>query len=192
MRMQGGNEWKKLALAAVVLLAGGRVYAQEEHAARRIVVSIPDRKLVLLEGEKVLKTYDVAVGMPRSPSPVGEFKIVTRVIGPVWKNVPQGPVNPVGTRWLGLSVKGYGIHGTNAPRSIGKAASHGCIRMRNRDVEDLFRLVTVGITVELSAERLSLPPVSLPPAGRPAPEHEDAGITAQSFAESNPQSTKGE
>jgi lipoprotein-anchoring transpeptidase ErfK/SrfK len=54
---------------------------------------------------------------------------------------------------MGLSKKGYGIHGTNAPRSIGKAASHGCIRMRKHDVEELFELIGVGVTVELHAER---------------------------------------
>ena len=54
---------------------------------------------------------------------------------------------------MGLSAAGYGIHGTNAPRSIGKAASHGCIRMRQRDVEELFELVGVGATVELHGER---------------------------------------
>jgi L,D-transpeptidase catalytic domain len=59
----------------------------------------------------------------------------------------------VGTRWMGLSQKGYGIHGTNEPRSIGKAASHGCIRMGQKDLEDLFALVRSGDTVEIVGER---------------------------------------
>ena len=63
-----------------------------------------------------------------------------------------GKDNPIGTRWLGLSRKGYGIHGTNSPGSIGKNASHGCVRLRNRDVEDLFRRVSVGDVVELHGE----------------------------------------
>jgi lipoprotein-anchoring transpeptidase ErfK/SrfK len=67
--------------------------------------------------------------------------------------IPPGPDNPVGTRWVGLSQKGYGIHGTNEPGSIGKARSHGCIRMRNRDVEEFFTLVSVGDTVEIRSER---------------------------------------
>jgi len=66
--------------------------------------------------------------------------------------VGPGPANPLGTRWMGLGYKGYGIHGTNMPLSIGKAASHGCIRMRNRDVEDLFNRVEVGDAVELLTE----------------------------------------
>ena len=57
---------------------------------------------------------------------------------------------------MGLGYRGYGIHGTNAPKSIGKAASHGCIRMRQNDLEELFALVDVGTTVELHGER---PPV---------------------------------
>jgi len=67
--------------------------------------------------------------------------------------VASGKDNPVGTRWLGLSRARYGIHGTNAPRSIGHAASHGCIRLRNRDVERLFTMLHVGDSVEIHGER---------------------------------------
>ena len=140
-------------IAALVIVAAAEASARDDRNARRVVVSIADRKLVVLEGDRVLKVYDVAVGKPSTPSPRGEFKIVSRAINPVWKNVAPGPDNPVGTRWLGLNVKGYGIHGTNAPGSIGKAASHGCIRMRNRDVEELFDLVQNGASVELAEER---------------------------------------
>jgi lipoprotein-anchoring transpeptidase ErfK/SrfK len=70
--------------------------------------------------------------------------------------VGPGKNNPLGTRWMGLGYKGYGIHGTNVPSSIGKAASHGCIRMRQHDVEELFALVDVGTTVELHGERPAL------------------------------------
>ena len=67
--------------------------------------------------------------------------------------VAPGSANPVGTRWIGLSAKGYGIHGTDAPASIGFARSHGCIRLRNRDIEQLFELVRAGDVVELHGER---------------------------------------
>ena len=67
--------------------------------------------------------------------------------------VPPGPDNPVGTRWMGLSIHGYGIHGTNVPRSIGKPSSHGCIRMAKQDLEELYAQVAVGDTVELIGER---------------------------------------
>jgi L,D-transpeptidase ErfK/SrfK len=143
-------------LAAMLAALSLNAFADE----RRIVISIPDRKLVLLENERVVKIYDVAVGKATTPSPRGSFVIVNHVEHPTWFG-PAGPVapganNPLGTRWMGLSAHGYGIHGTNVPSSIGKAASHGCIRMRQQDLEELFQLVTVGTQVELTGERTEL------------------------------------
>jgi hypothetical protein len=127
--------------------------AQDAPKNRTIIVSLRDRKLALVEDGEVRKIYTVAVGKRSTPSPVGTFKIVRRVANPVYqhdgKTVQPGPANPVGTRWMGLSISGYGIHGTNVPRSIGKAASHGCIRMAKADLEELYGLVAVGDTVEL-------------------------------------------
>lgn len=124
---------------------------------RTIVVSLEDRKLALLEDGKVMKIYSVAVGKPSTPSPTGNFTIVRRVKNPVYRHdgrvVQPGPQNPVGTRWMGLSIPGYGIHGTNEPKSIGKAASHGCIRMAKADLEEFFPLVRVGDPVELIGQR---------------------------------------
>ena len=124
---------------------------------RTVVVSIPDRQLAVLEDGNVIATFHVAVGAAQSPSPTGTFQIVSRVANPTYYHsgsvIPSGKNNPVGTRWLGLSRKGYGIHGTNAPNSIGHAASHGCIRLRNRDMERLFPLLHVGDTVEIHGER---------------------------------------
>lgn len=124
---------------------------------RVIVVSLQDRKLALVEDGQVKKVYSVAVGKPSTPSPVGTFAIERRVMNPTYhhdgKTVLPGPGNPVGTRWMGLSKHGYGIHGTNEPRSIGKAASHGCIRMAKADLEEFYALVQVGDTVELVGER---------------------------------------
>jgi L,D-transpeptidase catalytic domain len=151
--IQDKQNRKMAGIAALLMISAAGASAQPACGTCRILVSIPDRKLVLLDGGHVLKIYDVAVGTPSTPSPVGEFHIVAHVANPTWyghhKVIPAGPHNPVGTRWMGLSVKGYGIHGTNAPGSIGKAASHGCIRMRNRDVEELFALVGVGVPVDL-------------------------------------------
>jgi lipoprotein-anchoring transpeptidase ErfK/SrfK len=149
---------KMAALAGVLMVAAAEAMAQEQaKTPRRIVVSIPDRKLALIEDDRVVKIYSTAVGAPKSPSPDGEFKIVQRIPDPTWytkgKIVPPGKANPLGTRWIGLSAKSYGIHGTNRPSSIGRNASHGCIRMRNHDVEELFGLVEVGDTVELHRER---------------------------------------
>jgi lipoprotein-anchoring transpeptidase ErfK/SrfK len=130
--------------------------ATEAHK-RVIVVSLEDRKLALVEDGQVKKVYTVAVGKPSTPSPVGAFTIERRVANPTYhhngKTVLPGPGNPVGTRWMGLSKHGYGIHGTNEPKSIGKAASHGCIRMSQADLEEFYALVAVGDTVELVGER---------------------------------------
>lgn len=124
---------------------------------RLIVVSLQDRELALVEAGKVKAIYKVAVGKPSTPSPVGTFTIERRVVNPTYYHhgrvIGPGPRNPVGTRWMGLSIRGYGIHGTNEPRSIGKAASHGCIRMRKADLEILFAEVKAGDTVELIATR---------------------------------------
>lgn len=124
---------------------------------RVVLVSLPDRKLAVLEGEEVIATFPVAVGAAVSPSPTGEFRIVTRVSNPTYYRpgtvIPSGKSNPLGTRWVGLSQKGYGIHGTNAPRSVGRAASHGCIRLRNRDMEKLFTMLRVGDVVDIRGER---------------------------------------
>ena len=147
------------ALTGVMLMAAAEALAQEKtgRPARRIVVSIPDRKLAVLEDDRVVRIYATAVGAPVSPSPAGDFTIINRVEDPTWytkgRTVPPGKCNPLGTRWMGLSAKGYGIHGTNQPGSIGHNVSHGCIRMRNRDVEELFGMVEVGDAVELHRER---------------------------------------
>ena len=124
---------------------------------RVVLVSIADRKLALLEDGRVVKVYRVAVGAEASPSPSGEFEIVNRITNPTYYHphvvIPASQQSPIGTRWLGLSRKGYGIHGTNEPHSIGHAASHGCIRMNNRDIAQFFRLVRVGDVVEIRSRR---------------------------------------
>lgn len=122
-------------------------------AEQRIVVHVASRKLALMDGDSVVRLYDVAVGKVTTPTPAGQFQIVIRLEHPTWygggRPVPPGVRNPLGTRWLGLSASGYGIHGTNVPASIGTAASRGCIRMHNRDVEELYSLVATGTKVEI-------------------------------------------
>jgi lipoprotein-anchoring transpeptidase ErfK/SrfK len=124
---------------------------------RVIVVSLEDHKLALIEDGQLKKVYSVAVGKPSTPSPTGTFTIERRVANPTYhhngKTVPPGPHNPVGTRWMGLSKHGYGIHGTNEPNSIGRAASHGCIRMARTDLEEFYALVAEGDRVELIGQR---------------------------------------
>ena len=163
MRTNGAS-WLSTTIAAAAALTLARPATAAEGArsvdtpaTRRVVVSIPDRKLALIENDQVVGIYPVAVGASVSPSPVGTFTIVNRVSNPTYykpgKIVGPGRTNPIGTRWIGLSAKGYGIHGTDAPASIGFAKSHGCIRLRNQDVEQLFARVRSGDVVELHGER---------------------------------------
>jgi lipoprotein-anchoring transpeptidase ErfK/SrfK len=142
-------------LAAVPAAAEG-VAATATAAVRRVVVSIPDRKLAVIE-DGTVEVYEVAVGKPSTPSPIGTFTIVNRLAHPTYYRpgvvIGPGERNPLGTRWMGLSQKGYGIHGTSEPASIGSAKSHGCIRLRNADVERLYERLRPGDVVELHAER---------------------------------------
>jgi len=148
-------ELSRLAILAVTAIV---LASQAQNASNRvIVVSLEDRKLALVEDGVVKQVYSVAVGKPSTPSPVGTFTIERRVANPTYhhdgKTILPGPRNPVGTRWMGLSKHGYGIHGTNEPNSIGKAASHGCIRMAKADLEEIYALVAEGDTVELVGQR---------------------------------------
>lgn len=127
-----------------------------------VVVNKTKRILTLYKDKTVSKKYPIAVGNPPSLTPSGKFSIVSRVINPKWwgggyaKPVAGGsPDNPLGYRWMGLSLNGgnqYGIHGNNKPYSIGKNVSHGCIRMINPDVEELFEIVPVRTEVWIGTE----------------------------------------
>ncbi|HWR61469.1 MAG TPA: L,D-transpeptidase family protein [Clostridia bacterium] len=105
-----------------------------------ITVSINAKTLTLYKNGRLFKSYPVATGKPTTPTPIGTFTI---------KNKQVNPGGPFGTRWMGLSQPHYGIHGTNNPPSIGTAASNGCIRMHNKDAEDLFNYVGVGVPVRI-------------------------------------------
>lgn len=127
---------------------------------RQIIISIADRQLAVIDHGQVLKTYPIAVGARGTPSPNGDFVIINHAKDPVYRHgdaeIAPGKDNPLGTRWMGLSLKGYGIHGTNVQSSVGKAVSHGCFRMRKQDVEELYTLVQVGDTVLVRRERDSM------------------------------------
>ncbi|MCM3746239.1 L,D-transpeptidase [Paenibacillus pasadenensis] len=106
----------------------------------RIIVDISDRALYLLDGNRVVRQFPIAVGKMLTQTPTGEFKII---------NKQENPGGPFGVLWMGLSKPHYGIHGTNDPASIGRAVSHGCIRMYNDDVLDLSSLVPIGTRVTI-------------------------------------------
>jgi lipoprotein-anchoring transpeptidase ErfK/SrfK len=171
MGIQAENQKKDVRGASVEPMAG--TTAQASHGPtgnavavpsnvpaahrRQIVISIADRKLAVLEDGRLVKTYPIAVGTRTTPSPDGDFVVVNHAKDPIYrhrnKEIAPGKDNPLGTRWMGLSLKGYGIHGTNVQSSVGKASSHGCFRMRKQDVEELYTLVQVGDTVTVRRER---------------------------------------
>lgn len=126
-----------------------------------IVINLPQRRLFLFRGGSLKASYPVAVGSGGWRTPVGEFTVREMEVDPSWEvpksiqaemaregkrvltRVAPGPDNPLGTRWIGLTPS-IGIHGTNAPSSIFKYSTHGCIRMSIEDVEHLFDQVTKG------------------------------------------------
>jgi lipoprotein-anchoring transpeptidase ErfK/SrfK len=127
-----------------------------------IVIRRESKQLLLYEGMRLRRTFGVATGQSVYPTPIGRFSIVTKQRNPWWyppdaewargeQPVPPGPGNPLGTRWMGLSAPGVGIHGTPDSASIGYSASHGCIRMHIPSAEWLFNNVDVGTTVFIVA-----------------------------------------
>lgn len=114
-----------------------------------IVIHTSARILELHNDGKLYKKYRIAVGKSSTPTPIGEWVVI-------WKSYRSGDI--FGTRFLALDVPwgGYGIHGTNQPWSIGHFASHGCIRMRNKDIEELFEWVPVGTPVRIAGQMLRM------------------------------------
>lgn len=114
-----------------------------------IVIKANNRVLEVYSDKELYKTYRIAVGKSETPTPIGEWNVV-------WKDYNWG--TGFGTRWMGLNVPWgiYGIHGTNKPWSIGQFASHGCIRMRNKDVEELFEWIPVGTPVRIEGRKIKV------------------------------------
>jgi lipoprotein-anchoring transpeptidase ErfK/SrfK len=123
-----------------------------------VIIRRGSNRLDLFAGTRLVRKFRVATGQAQYPTPTGLFHIVDMQQNPWWrppdsdwakglKPIPPGPGNPLGTRWMGLSAPGVGIHGTPDPASIGYSASHGCIRMRIPDAEWLFQHVKVGTPV---------------------------------------------
>jgi hypothetical protein len=130
---------------------------------KAIVIRRDSKRLILYRSNgrawmPAVRAFGVATGMAAYPTPLGHFHIATMQRNPWWyppdagwaadaSPIPPGPGNPLGTRWMGLSVGGVGIHGTPDAASIGYSASHGCIRMRIPEAEWLFERVSVGTAV---------------------------------------------
>jgi lipoprotein-anchoring transpeptidase ErfK/SrfK len=144
---------------AVVVAPLRTITAGSTKAEPVVVIHRGINRLYLYDGTRLVRVFPVATGQAAWPTPLGQFQIVVKQKNPWWfpptqdswaagaKPVPPGPDNPLGTRWMGLSVPGVGIHGTDEPWSIGHSESHGCIRMQVVSAEWLFNRVRVGTPV---------------------------------------------
>lgn len=122
----------------------------------QLVVDLSDRRVYLYDGITLSASYAIAVAQPGWETPVGTFQVVQMQLNPIWRHpitkeiVPSGERNPLGSRWIGFWVDGehqIGFHGTNQPNLIGQAVSHGCIRMHNQDIEQLYAQVRIHTPV---------------------------------------------
>lgn len=130
-----------------------------------IVINKTKKILTVYKSGEIYKKYPVALGKSKTPTPDYKFTIINKAINPRWggmggkyKPVAGGALNnPLGKRWLGLSTekyRGYGIHGNSSPFSIGEYVSHGCIRMINQDVEDLYKFIPINTEVWIGTEEV--------------------------------------
>jgi lipoprotein-anchoring transpeptidase ErfK/SrfK len=131
-----------------------------DELGKTIEINLSNNRLSFYDGLKVRRTYPVATGQPSFPTPQGSWQVVYKRVNPSWtnpdpngwgkgmpKSIPPGPGNPLGTRAMSLNASGILIHGTYASGSIGRYASHGCVRMFLSDVEGLYPQVPVGTRV---------------------------------------------
>ena len=119
-----------------------------------ILINKKENTLTLLANKELFKIYSVGTGKEGS-TPIGNFKVTSKLVEPTWYH-PDGGVIPfgdkenlLGSRWLGINSPGYGIHGTWESESIGKQSSAGCVRMLNPQVEEIFKIVTIGTPVTI-------------------------------------------
>lgn len=122
----------------------------------KVVVDLSEAKVHLYWGDRIVHTYPVAVGQPGWETPVGKFKVQKKLQNPVWQQpitgelIKTGPDNPLGNRWIGFwSDKRHhiGFHGTNNEQLVGQPVSHGCLRMRNQDIQALYEQVVLGTPI---------------------------------------------
>jgi L,D-transpeptidase ErfK/SrfK len=136
----------------------------------RIIVNLPQRMLFLFSSGQLVRAVPIAAGKPSWKTPLGDFTVVMKERDPIWDvpasiqqemrregkrvltRVPPGPQNPLGRYWIGLSLPGIGIHGTNAPSSIYSHATHGCMRLHPDDIESLFPDVAIGMRGHIAYE----------------------------------------
>lgn len=123
-----------------------------------LVVDLSDRRLYVYKQRRLLADYPIAIGQDGWETPIGSFRVMHMQRNPDWRHpitgqiFPPGPENPLGRHWIGFWSDGrneIGFHGTNQEELIGLAVSHGCLRMRNRDVEALYQTVFLGTSVSI-------------------------------------------
>jgi lipoprotein-anchoring transpeptidase ErfK/SrfK len=143
----------------------GKMPKNPAFAARKIIVDTHERFLEIFDGDQLVAEFPITPGSTTLPAPIGIWKIVGVAVWPWFRydegmlnygrrtdtfyNLPPGPNNLVGVLWAGLNRKGIGIHGTNNPETIGRAASHGCIRLANWDAARVKDLISEGNVVEI-------------------------------------------
>jgi lipoprotein-anchoring transpeptidase ErfK/SrfK len=140
---------------------GNYQYPVEQHPASKVQISIHRRShtLQILNAEgKLLRTYPIAVGKAAWPTPQGTFQVLKKIEHPVFQSfrtgalTGSGKANPLGQYYVQYhegKVGEFGIHGTDEENSIGKSISHGCIRMHNKDIAELYELVDMGTSVTI-------------------------------------------
>ena len=135
-------------------------YQPTENEIIRLVLRLKERQLYVYKGQKAIASYPVAIGRPEAPTPTGEFRVLEMLENPSWQNPLTGEVEApgedgsLGTRWMGFANLPNGVigfHGTPNRASIGRAVSHGCVRMRNEDAESLFQQIVVGTVVSVKS-----------------------------------------
>lgn len=140
-------------------IQSGQIATQSTATDLRLELNLTRRRVTLYLGNQPLSSYPVAVGKPGWETPVGEFTIKEMIRDPDWANPFDGrimraghPRNPLGRRWIGFWTDGkdwIGFHGTPDPQYVGQAVSHGCVRMKNQDIEELFEKVALGTPVKV-------------------------------------------
>ena len=135
-----------------------------------ILINIPEMRLYLFfKKVSMVKTFPIGIGVTENFTPVGRFYIKEKWVSPTWhiplslreehegkKSIPPGPDNPLGSHWMGLSRKGYGIHGTNFPWAVGRLVTHGCIRLYPEDILHLYSIIPIGTPVNIIYEPIKI------------------------------------
>jgi L,D-transpeptidase ErfK/SrfK len=163
-----------LAAGETLLVDQRRITPRFGNALNGVVLNIPEASVYLVENGELVREYPVAVSTADSKMPLGRTRVVSKAKHPTWfvpksiqdemaasgrkvvTQVPPGPANPLGPRWIGVWNDSYGMHGTNVPTSIKHYASHGCVRFLAEDIKDLYNRVGIGTPVHVLYQPVKL------------------------------------